>query len=175
MSIPEAPPSEGMKGVWYRDAFGHWQSVWVKSDDARKINNVLRAARRLDQKWRERHETFTDADIFADQVAKQDRPREDLGNAWDGPRFSFTLFLGMSVIWSGDPATFVRGKRTCKICKGRYLESGSYCTGCDRSSVDNLIPPVPASMKPKVPSKREKARAEKEARLGLKGGLAGKK
>jgi hypothetical protein len=77
------------------------------------------------------------------------------GNPWEGPRFQFTLLVGLSAIWRGPAAG------PCPF-HGAALPPEGYCVACDASGRDALIPrPTAAELR---------ARAEKVPRPG---GLAG--
>jgi hypothetical protein len=94
------------------------------------------------------------------RVAQRPMP---LGNPWEGPRFSFTLYLGEHRPgWNGGEAIDERGR--CGLCHGLWLPPHVYCLSCDRSGRDAAIP---------CPAEQVRRRAPKDGRL--RGGLAGKR
>lgn len=161
------------RALRYRDAHGFMQELRVTSEDAAAIEAVFRSARRADQKWRERHVAFTDLGSTARMLTLAPLPQYDLGNAWEGPRFSFAVLLGAGRIWTGDPTRACRGATRCRICKGMKLSYAVYCIGCDRSGRDFELPSVPKPVKPKAA--RPFTMTMTKGVVGLKGGLEGKR
>src|SRR4051794_10276428 len=119
-----APPSPLTATIRYRDARGFLQEIRVTSTMARAIRNVRQQARRADEKWRKHHRAMTDLGFDPRRVAKKPRPRpSQAGNPWQGPRFSFSAWIGEGRIWPGPPP---KKARTCDFCKGAWLGVETY-------------------------------------------------
>lgn len=137
--------------LFYHDERGYLQTLRVSKATARAIDSMDRCAKRRDAKWRQRFVTMTDLagkgrvgderqgldpelahEAMAERIAARKR-RDDVGNAWVGPRLSVTRIIGMNAIWNGPPAHF-------EFCRGRPLASGEYCACCDRSGDELLLP-----------------------------------
>lgn len=98
-----------------------------------------------------------DPEQMSDGVARRVRRRgllERGGNPWEGPRLTFTRFVGESRTWYHPP-------RKYEFCHGAPLGEDVYCLDCDRSGKDDLIPTV------KRDDLRRLARMKDD---GLKGG-----
>jgi hypothetical protein len=81
------------------------------------------------------------------------RPSQQ-GNPWEGPRFTFSVFLGEGRRWP-----IPKVGRRCGCCRGSKLESFEYCLVCDRSGMDRLIPKGgPKQVLKKLPKGKAKLR-----------------
>src|SRR5215218_10310395 len=73
-----------------------------------------------------------------------------LGNPWEGPRFTFSLFLGEHRPgWNGGVSIDERGN--CGICHNHRLPPYVYCLGCDRCGRDAAIPSPPEQVRRRRP------------------------
>lgn len=160
VACPDAPPPETLTAtIRYRDARGYLQEIRVTSTMARAIRNVRQQARRADERWRERHVAMSDMGIDPDRQAEKPAQRpSQAGNPWQGPRFSFTAWIGEGRIWHGPPP---KKARRCDFCRGAWLGAQTYCLRCDRSGRDREIP---------RPSRTELSRIRSPKEDGLKGG-----
>ena len=90
--------------------------------------------------------TFTDVGIAANQIVDDHRDAETPDYLWEGPRFSFTVFLGIGATWGRDglPGLVawneVDGWLCGACCRYAKLSAATYCVHCDRSGRDAEIP-----------------------------------
>lgn len=90
--------------------------------------------------------TFTDVGIAANQIVDDHRDAETPDYLWEGPRFSFTVFLGIGATWGRDqmPGLWAWSEVTGWVCgaccRHAKLAPGTYCVHCDRSGRDADIP-----------------------------------
>lgn len=158
--------TETLKGKLYRyrDSEGRVHDIWVEARTKTALETIDQYCRRQDRKWEKQHVAMTDLSrdgkVTADAGQATASVRQSqLGNPWEGPRYSFSHLLGESRTWNGEP--FVDGY--CKFCHQLPLGEETLCLGCTRSGKDDMVPrPTKADL--------AKRRPPAPKNDGLKGG-----
>lgn len=143
MQATEARPASATaptcKLLRYRDASGRLCELWVEAECWREIEAYDRMCRRREAEYRKTHTTFTDLGADESSITPGERSRKSRGGyPWEGPpksQVGFSIFLGSSPTWWGDPAPDGR----CFICKGKAISTWTYCLGCDRCGKEFAI------------------------------------
>lgn len=92
--------------------------------------------------------TFTDVGILANQIVDTHKDAY-MDYMWEGPRFSFTVLLGVGATWGRDgyPGLIAWSESLNRLvcgacCRYARLPQSTYCIHCDRSGRDAELPPI---------------------------------
>jgi hypothetical protein len=103
----------------YRDNSGEIAHVTIEAEDPKEVDRIARLyqrleARSLEHDWKYEALHINFSDLEPGTVLKAKKPQAELkrkGYPWEGPRYSFTLYLADQPIWQGAEGGWRRGFR----------------------------------------------------------------